>query len=92
MPCAEVFNDQTQAYKESVFPDGAVSVSIEAMSTMGWQRFTHAQVGLDTFGASGPYKDVYKHFGLTPEVLADKAKKALAFYGPNVISPVRKPF
>ncbi len=41
-------------------PDGVPSLSVEVMSTMGWERYTHEQFGLNRFGASGAYKDVYK--------------------------------
>lgn len=60
MPCCEVFDSQSKEYKLSVLPDGIPSLSIEVMSTMGWERYTHEQFGLNRFGASGAYKDVYK--------------------------------
>lgn len=60
MPCFEVFDAQPQEYRLSVLPDGIPSLSVEVMSTMGWERYTHEQFGLNRFGASGPYKDVYK--------------------------------
>lgn len=67
IPCFEVFDSQSKEYRLSVLPDGIPSMSVEVMSTMGWERYTHQQFGLDRFGASGPYKDVYKvrHFGLS---------------------------
>lgn len=60
MPCFEVFDTQSKEYRLSVLPDGIPSLSIEVMSTMGWERYTHEQFGLNRFGASGAYKDVYK--------------------------------
>jgi hypothetical protein len=60
MPCFEVFDTQSKEYRLSVLPDGIPSLSVEVMSTMGWERYTHEQFGLNRFGASGPYKDVYK--------------------------------
>lgn len=60
MPCFEVFDSQPKDYKLSVLPDGIPSLSVEVMSTMGWEKYTHEQFGLNRFGASGPYKDVYK--------------------------------
>jgi transketolase len=60
MPCFEVFDNQTKDYRLSVLPDGIPSLSVEVMSTMGWERYTHEQFGLNRFGASGAYKDVYK--------------------------------
>ena len=60
MPCFEVFDSQPKDYKLSVLPDGIPSLSVEVMSTMGWEKYTHEQFGLNRFGASGPYKDVYQ--------------------------------
>jgi len=60
MPCFEVFDAQSKEYRLSVLPDGIPSLSVEVMSTMGWERYTHEQFGLNRFGASGAYKDVYK--------------------------------
>jgi transketolase len=60
IPCFEVFDTQSREYRLSVLPDGIPSLSVEVMSTMGWERYTHEQFGLNRFGASGAYKDVYK--------------------------------
>jgi hypothetical protein len=60
MPCFEAFDLQDKEYRLSVLPDGIPSLSIEVMSTMGWERYTHEQFGINRFGASGAYKDVYK--------------------------------
>ncbi|RYP32085.1 hypothetical protein DL766_004092 [Monosporascus sp. MC13-8B] len=60
IPCFEVFDTQSKDYRLSVLPDGIPSLSVEVMSTMGWERYTHEQFGLNRFGASGAYKDVYK--------------------------------
>jgi transketolase len=60
LPCVEVFDAQPKEYKLSVIPDGIPSLSVEVMSTMGWEKYSHEQFGLNRFGASGPYKDVYK--------------------------------
>lgn len=60
IPCFEVFDAQDKEYRLSVLPDGIPSLSVEVMSTMGWERYTHEQFGLNRFGASGAYKDVYK--------------------------------
>lgn len=60
IPCFEVFDTQSKDYRLSVLPDGIPSLSIEPMSTMGWERYTHEQFGLNRFGASGAYKDVYE--------------------------------
>lgn len=66
VPCFEVFDQQTKEYRLSVLPDGIPSLSVEVMSTMGWERYTHEQFGLNRFGASGAYKDVYKARSWSP--------------------------
>lgn len=60
MPCTEVFDAQPKDYQLSVIPDGIPAMSVEVMSTLGWEKYSHEQFGLNRFGASGPYKDVYK--------------------------------
>ena len=60
MPCFEVFDTQSKEYRLKVIPDGIPAMSVEVMSTLGWERYTHEQFGLNRFGASGAYKDVYK--------------------------------
>ena len=66
MPCFEVFDTQTKEYRLKVIPDGIPAMSVEVMSTLGWERYTHEQFGLNRFGASGAYKDVYKVMPLSP--------------------------
>ncbi|KAL7895701.1 Transketolase, thiamine diphosphate binding domain-containing protein [Trichoderma sp. SZMC 28014] len=94
MPCFEVFDTQSKEYRLSVLPDGIPSLSIEVMSTMGWERYTHEQFGLNRFGASGPYKDVYKKFEFTPEGIAKRALLTIDFWKdvPNVRSPINRAF
>jgi transketolase len=60
MPCTEVFDAQSKEYRLSVLPDGHPILSVEAMSTLGWEKYSHEQFGLNRFGASGPYKKVYE--------------------------------
>jgi len=60
MPCTEVFDAQPLEYKLSVIPDGTPVLSVEVMTTMGWEKYSHEQFGLNRFGASGPFKEVYK--------------------------------
>lgn len=59
LPCWEIFDAQDQIYRLSVIPDDIFTMSFEAMSTLGWERYSHTQFGLDRFGASKPYKEVY---------------------------------
>lgn len=75
VPCFEVFDAQDKAYKLQVLPDNIPVLSVEALTTMGWERYAHEQFGLNRFGASGPYKDVYKvsykiHIPPTPLITA----------------------
>jgi len=78
MPSWELFRRQSEEYKESVLPAAIKArLSIEAASTMGWREFVgdHGlSLGIDKFGASGPFKKVYAHFGLTVENIVAKAK------------------
>ncbi|EQL00694.1 hypothetical protein G6O67_004654 [Ophiocordyceps sinensis] len=94
MPCFEVFDAQSKDYRLSVLPDGIPSLSVEVMSTMGWERYTHEQFGLNRFGASGAYKDVYKKFEFTPEGISKRAVATIDFWKsvPNVRSPVNRAF
>lgn len=94
IPCFEVFDAQSKEYRLSILPDGIPSMSVEAMSTMGWERYTHEQFGLNRFGASGAYKDVYKKFEFTPEGIAKRAKATVEFYKgvQNLRSPINRAF
>jgi transketolase len=82
MPCWELFEKQSKAYKESVIPpDVTARVGVEAGVRMGWDRWIGPQgefVGMSTYGASAPYKICYKNFGITPEAVAAAAKTSLA--------------
>ncbi|KAI0601282.1 transketolase [Biscogniauxia sp. FL1348] len=94
IPCFELFDTQTKEYRLSVLPDGIPSLSVEVMSTMGWERYTHEQFGLNRFGASGAYKDVYKKFEFTPEGVAKRAIATIDFWKdvPNIRSPINRAF
>lgn len=94
IPCFEVFDAQTKDYRLSVLPDGIPSLSVEVMSTMGWERYTHEQFGLNRFGASGAYLDVYKKFEFTPEGIAKRAIATIDFWKdvPNIRSPLNRAF
>lgn len=94
IPCFEVFDAQSKDYRLSVLPDGIPSLSVEVMSTMGWERYTHEQFGLNRFGASGAYLDVYKKFEFTPEGIAKRAVATIDFWKdvPNIRSPINRAF
>lgn len=94
IPCFEVFDAQSKDYRLSVLPDGIPSLSVEVMSTMGWERYTHEQFGINRFGASGAYKDVYKKFEFTPEGISKRAIATIDFWKdvPNIRSPINRAF
>jgi transketolase len=78
MPSHEIFASQSQEYRDSVLPPGVKRVSIEASHPMSWQRWVGADgiaLGLDRFGASAPYKDLYEHLGLTVDKVVESAKQ-----------------
>lgn len=89
MPCVEVFDAQSKDYRLSCIPDGIPAMSVEVMSTLGWEKYSHEQFGLNRFGASGAYKDVYKKFEFTPEGIAKRAKATVEFY--KEVKPLRSP-
>jgi transketolase len=72
-----LFNKQTAEYQNSVIDKSIPTVSIEAGSTMAWPRYSHAQVGVDHFGLSGPGDQVMKELGITAEHLVEVAKSLL---------------
>ncbi|RJE18649.1 Transketolase [Aspergillus sclerotialis] len=93
VPCFEVFDSQDKAYKLKVLPDNVPILSVEAASTMGWERYAHEQFGLNRFGASGAYKDIYKKFEFTPEGISKRALATVDFYkGQPVRSPINRAF
>ena len=79
MPCTERFDAQSDDYREDILPDVSnreiLRVSIEAGSTIGWERYTglHGlRIGIDRFGVSAPASDAYTFFGLTPDAIAGR--------------------
>ncbi|KAJ6344347.1 hypothetical protein OIU76_005966 [Salix suchowensis] len=75
----ELFDEQSDAYKESVLPTAVTArVSIEAGSTFGWQKLIGSKgkaIGIDRFGASAPAGKIYKEFGITAEAVIAAAKE-----------------
>jgi transketolase len=84
-PCLERFAEQDEDYRESVLPAAVrARVSVEAASTFGWDRWTTddgVQVGMTSFGASGPQKDLYQHFGFTPDKVAAQGRAVVERLG-----------
>lgn len=76
MVCAELFDEQDDAYKQDILPGGIdghiLRVSIEAGATYGWERYTGIgglNIGMTTFGASAPAGDLFAKFGLTVDAI-----------------------
>ncbi|KAA8914090.1 hypothetical protein TRICI_002987 [Trichomonascus ciferrii] len=93
MPDWFTFNQQSQEYKLSVLPDNVPILSVEVMATSGWSAYSHEQFGINQFGASGPYKQVYENFEFTPEGVAKRAAATVEFYKGRVVrSPINKAF
>ena len=81
LPCWELFDDQDQAYRDSVLPPSVTArVSVEAASTFGWDRYVGIKgqtIGMRSFGASAPLKDLLKRFGFTADQVVAAARKQL---------------
>jgi len=82
MPCWELFDRQPQGYRDQVLPARVKArVAVEQASTLGWDRYVGDQgavVGMHTFGASAPLKQLLTKFGFTPERVAEVARERLA--------------
>jgi transketolase len=78
MPCVEHFADQDREYRERVLPSQCrARVSLEAASQLGWHRWVGdlgEAIGMETFGASAPAGALYRHFGFTPERVAERGR------------------
>ena len=75
MPSTNIFDEQSQEYKESVLPKNILKrVAVEAGVTLGWYKYVGLEgrvIGLDRFGASAPYKTLYKEFGITTDAIVE---------------------
>ncbi len=80
VPCQEIFEKQPSKYKEKILNETRYKISIEAGSTDCWKKYIGehgVSFGLNDFGKSAPYKDVYEHFGLTTDKIVKKIKKLI---------------
>ena len=75
MPSTNIFDEQQQEYKDSVLPKNILKrVAVEAGVTLGWYKYVGLEgrvIGLDRFGASAPYKTLYKEFGITTDAIVE---------------------
>ena len=78
MPCQELFDLQSKDYKNKILTETKLIVSIEASETHYWKKYTGAKglnFGINDFGKSAPYKEIYNHFELNAENIIKKLKK-----------------
>ena len=80
MPCMELFDKQSEKYKKDLIEENSLIVTLEAGSTTHWQKYIKVKglnLGIDQFGESAPYKEVYDHFNLTEEKIISLIQKKL---------------
>ena len=80
MPCQELFDKQDETYKKQILSETELLVSIEASETEFWKKYTGSNgmnFGINDFGKSAPYKDIYGHFKLNAENIIKKIKKRI---------------
>jgi transketolase len=80
MPCWSLFDAQDEAYRAGLLPADTLRVSIEAGTTLGWERYVGSNgltIGLDRFGASAPAEDLFQRFGFTAEAIVPRILAAL---------------
>jgi transketolase len=76
VPSLELLLAQDEVKRRAITGTAKVKVAVEAGVRQGWDAIIGAEgafVGMTTFGASAPYKELYKHFGITPEKVAEAA-------------------
>jgi transketolase len=80
MPCIELFDKQSEKYKKDILEENSLVVTLEAGSVSHWQKYTKNKglnLGIDQFGESAPYKEVYEHFNLTEEKITILIQKKI---------------
>ena len=80
MPCMELFDKQSENFRKDIIDHDSLVVTLEAGSIMPWQKYIKNKgmnIGIDQFGESAPYKEVYDHFGLSEEKIANFIQKKL---------------
>ena len=80
MPCMELFDKQSEKYKKDIIEEGSLVVTLEAGSISSWQKYIKNKglnLGIDQFGESAPYKEVYDHFNLSEEKITSFIQKKL---------------
>ena len=80
MPCMELFDKQSEDFRNDIIDQDSLIVTLEAGSIKSWQKFIKNKginIGIDQFGESAPYKEVYNHFGLSEEKITGFIQKKL---------------
>ena len=80
MPSMELFERQDETYRAKVLGT-APRIAVEAASSWGWTRYVASEadfVGMRGFGASAPAKELFEHFGITPEAVAARARERVS--------------
>ena len=78
MPCWELFEEQDEAYRDSVLPGDVPKLAVEAAASFGWSRWADESVSIDRFGASAPGKIVLENLGFTAGNVAARARALVA--------------
>ena len=76
VPCFELFMEQKEEYRRAIIGNAKVKIGVEAAVRQGWDSIIGSDgifVGMTSFGASAPYKELYKKFGITAEAIANAA-------------------
>ena len=80
MPCMELFDKQPDVYRKDIIEENSLIITIEAGSTSSWKKYIKNKginIGIDRFGESAPYKDIYSHYGLSEDKITDIIQKKL---------------
>jgi transketolase len=91
LPCTRIFDQQSEDYKKSVWLNGDVPVlSVEASAVDGWHKYSHAQIGMTRFGASGKGNAIFAKFGFTTDNVVKQASVVVDYYSkvavPNLLN------
>ena len=80
MPCMELFDKQPEDFRKDILEENSLIVTLEAGSVMSWQKYIKNKginLGIDKFGKSAPYKEVYKHFKMSEEEITNFIQKKI---------------
>ena len=80
MPCHELFDQQSESYKNKILKETSLVVSIEASETNFWKKYTGINglnFGINEFGKSAPYKEIFNHFKLDEKSIVRRIKEKL---------------